>query len=53
MYAFTAAADWQEVRVPLADVMGLDAARIHSIAIGALGGEPGDFRFALDDIELR
>jgi ABC-2 type transport system permease protein len=53
MYAFTSAADWQEVRVPLAEVMGLDASRIHSIAIGALGGEPGDFRFALDDIELR
>jgi ABC-2 type transport system permease protein len=52
MYGITAPSEWQEVHIPLADVMGLDPARIHSIAIGMLGS-PGDFRFELDGIELR
>jgi len=52
MYGVTSGPEWQEVHVPLADVSGLDPARIHSIAIGMLGS-PGDFRFELDGVELR
>jgi len=52
MYGVTSTADWQEVRIPLDEVVGLDQARIHSISIGMLGS-PGEFRFDLDGIELR
>jgi hypothetical protein len=52
MYGVTAGPQWQEVRIPLAEVGGLDPARIHSISIGLLDS-PGDFRFDLDGIELR
>jgi hypothetical protein len=52
MYGVTAGSDWQEVRIPLGDIVGLDPARLHSIAIGMFGSA-GDFRFDLDGIELR
>jgi ABC-2 type transport system permease protein len=52
MYGFTATAEWQQVRIPLADVLGLDPARVHGIVIGN-NGPPGDFRFELDDVQLR
>jgi len=52
MYRFTAGPEWQEIHVPLKDLMSLDLARVHGIVIGS--GEPlGDFRFDLDGIELR
>lgn len=52
MYGFNTNGEWQEVRIPLADVLGLDLAAIHGMVIGS-NGPPGDFRFELDGIELR
>ena len=52
MYGFNTTADWQEVRIPLADVMNLDLAAVHGMVIGT-NGPLGDFRFELDGIELR
>jgi ABC-2 type transport system permease protein len=52
MYGFTASSDWQEVRIPLGDVVRLDLARLHNIAIGTQS-PLGDFHLELDDVELR
>jgi hypothetical protein len=52
MYGFTAAADWQEVVVPLDEMVGLDLAAVHGMVIGS-NGPLGDFRLELDGIELR
>ena len=52
MYGFNTTDDWQEVRIPLADVMNLDLAAVHGVVIGT-NGPLGDFRFELDGIELR
>jgi ABC-2 type transport system permease protein len=52
MYGFGTNSEWQEVRIPLADVVGLDLARVHGIVIGSMG-PIGDFRLDLDGIELR
>jgi hypothetical protein len=52
MYGFGTRDEWQEVRIPLADVINLDLAAVHGIVIGTMG-PVGDFRFELDGIELR
>lgn len=52
MYTFTSTAQWQEVRIPLADLAGFDIARVRGIVIGS-SGPPGDFRFEIDDVQLR
>ena len=52
MYGFDTGPDWQEVRIPLKDVMGLDLARIHGVVIGS-NGPLGDFHLELDAVELR
>jgi ABC-2 type transport system permease protein len=52
MYGFNTGPDWQEVRIPLKDVYGLDPARVHGIVIGS-NGPLGDFRLELDDVQLR
>jgi ABC-2 type transport system permease protein len=52
MYGFSTTAEWQQVRIPLADVLGLDLARVHGIVIGN-NGPLGDFRVELDDVQLR
>jgi ABC-2 type transport system permease protein len=52
MYGFTTAPDWQEVVIPLGDVIGLDLAAVHGMVIGS-NGPLGDFHFELDGIELR
>jgi len=50
MYQFTAGADWMEVRVPLADLAGIDLKRVKFISIGTTN--PGPFRFQIDDVRL-
>jgi len=52
MYGFNTSPDWQEVRIPLKDVYGLDLARIHGLVIGS-NGPLGAFHLELDDVELR
>ena len=53
MVQFTAGAEWQNVAIPLESLgTTLDRQRVHGILIGSMG-PPGDFRFELDDIELR
>jgi ABC-2 type transport system permease protein len=52
MYGFNTTDDWQEVRIPLADVVNLDFAAVHGVVIGT-NGPLGEFRFELDGIELR
>src|SRR5688572_13626958 len=50
MYGFVATADWQEVRVPLKDLSGLDLQRVRLISIGT--STPGPFRFQIDDVRV-
>jgi hypothetical protein len=50
MYSFTAGADWQEVRIELGALAGMDLKRVRAILI--LSMNPGDFRFALDNVRL-
>ena len=52
MYTFGTTPEWQPVRIPLADLAGLDIARVHGIVIGN-NGPPGGFRFEIDDVQLR
>ena len=52
MYSFATTPEWQQVRIPLADLAGLDIARVHGIVIGN-NAPLGDFRFAIDDVQLR
>jgi len=52
MYGFNTSDEWQEVRIPLEDVMSLDLAAVHGIVIGS-NGPLGDFHLELDGIELR
>ena len=52
MYGFTAGMEWQEVVIPLADVVSLDLSAVHGIVIGS-NGPVGDFHLELDGIELR
>jgi ABC-2 type transport system permease protein len=52
MAGFTTSATWQEIRIPLAEISGLDVARLRNIAIGA-PGPPGEFHLELDAIEMR
>jgi len=49
-YGFVATADWQEVRVPLKDLSGLDLQRVRLISIGR--STPGPFRFQIDDVRV-
>jgi hypothetical protein len=50
MYTFTSSADWTEVRIPLANLAGLDVQRVKLISIGA--NFPGPFRFQIDNVRL-
>ncbi|WP_161786135.1 CIA30 family protein [Lysobacter antibioticus] len=43
---------WQEVRVPLTTMAGVDLANLRGIVLGA-GGEPGPFAFEIEAVELR
>jgi hypothetical protein len=52
MYGFTAGTEWEEVRIPLKDMAGLDLARTHGILVGSMG-PVGEFHFEIDGIELR
>jgi hypothetical protein len=52
MYSFATTPEWQQVRIPLAELAGLDIARVHGIVIGN-NAPLGDFRFAIDDVRLR
>jgi imidazolonepropionase-like amidohydrolase len=45
-------AQWQEVRVPLASMAGVDLGNLRGIVLGA-GGEPGPFAFEIEAVELR
>ncbi|MFD0738856.1 CIA30 family protein [Lysobacter koreensis] len=52
MQAFTAGAQWQEVRLPLAGFAGADPALLRGVAFTA--GQPrGAFVFRIDRVELR
>jgi ABC-2 type transport system permease protein len=50
MYGFVAGPEWQEVRVPLHDMGGIDLQRIKVISIGSMS--PGDFRFQIDGVRI-
>ena len=50
MYGFVATQDWQEVRVPLKGLSGLDLQRVKLISIGTM--TPGPFRMQIDDVRL-
>ncbi|HTU66315.1 MAG TPA: CIA30 family protein [Steroidobacteraceae bacterium] len=52
MVTFTAGSDWTDVKIDLDSLAALDRQRVHGIVIGSLG-PPGDFRFEIDDVELR
>ena len=51
MYSFKAEADWQEVRVELDTLAGMDLRRVNAILIGT-GSPSGSFRFAIDNVRL-
>jgi ABC-2 type transport system permease protein len=51
MYSFAAGPEWQEVRIALDTLAGMDLKRVRAIVIGA-AGPPGDFRFAIDDVRI-
>ncbi|KQV53799.1 MULTISPECIES: CIA30 family protein [unclassified Duganella] len=48
---FEAAADWQEVSLPLAGFKGIDTSAITMIAFNA-GPQTGDYRFQISDVRL-
>jgi ABC-2 type transport system permease protein len=50
MYQFTTGADWMEVRVPLANLAGLDLKRVKLVSIGTT--TPGPFRFQIDGVRI-
>jgi hypothetical protein len=50
MYGFTAGPEWQQVRIPLKDVVNTDLQRIRLISIGSMN--PGAFRFQIDDVRV-
>ncbi len=50
MYGFTAGAEWQEVRVPLRNLGGIDLKQVKLISIGTM--TPGAFRFQIDDVRV-
>jgi len=50
MYGFDAGADWQEVRIPLRDVVNADFKRLKLISIGTMN--PGPFRFQIDNVRI-
>ncbi len=50
MYGFTAGADWQEVRVPLQNLGGIDLEQVKLISFGTM--TPGAFRFQIDDVRV-
>ncbi|MEO8063309.1 MAG: CIA30 family protein [Pseudomonadota bacterium] len=51
MYEFVAGPEWQEVRIELDTLAGMDLRRVRGIVIGAMG-PVGNFRFALDDVRI-
>jgi ABC-2 type transport system permease protein len=51
MYSFAAGPEWQEIRIELETLAGMDLKRVRGIVIGS-AGPPGDFRFALDDVRI-
>ena len=51
MFSFTAEAEWQEVRVELDTLAGMDLKRVRAILIGTRS-PAGGFRFALDNVRL-
>jgi len=50
MYTFDAGPEWQQVRVPLHELGGVDLKRIKVISIGTM--TPGPFRFQVDDVRI-
>jgi hypothetical protein len=50
MYGFVAGPEWQEVRVPLHDLGGVDLQRVKAISIGSM--TPGEFRFQIDGVRI-
>lgn len=48
---FDAAADWQEVSLPLASFKGVDVSTITMIGFNA-GPQPGDYQFQIADVRL-
>jgi ABC-2 type transport system permease protein len=50
MFTFTAGAEWQEVRVPLQSLGGIDLKQVKLISIGTM--TPGAFRFQIDDVRV-
>jgi ABC-2 type transport system permease protein len=50
MYSFVAGSDWQEVRVPLRELAGVDLQRVKVISIGSMTA--GKFRFQIDDVRV-
>ncbi|MEO8018596.1 MAG: CIA30 family protein [Pseudomonadota bacterium] len=51
MYSFTAGPEWQEVRIKLDTLAGMDLRRVRAILIGSMG-PTGDFHFTIDDVRL-
>jgi len=50
MYGFVAGPQWQEVRVPLQELGGVDLKRVKLISIGS--NTPGPFRFQIDGVRI-
>jgi len=50
MYGFVAGPEWQEVRVPLQELGGVDLKRVKVISIGSMS--PGQFRFQIDGVRI-
>jgi ABC-2 type transport system permease protein len=50
MYGFTAGPEWQEVKVPLHELGGLDLARVKAISFGTMA--QGPFRFQIDNVRI-
>lgn len=50
-HAFTAGQEWTEVVVPFKALSGLDGSDIRGVLLSA--GQPGPFRFAIDDLRFR
>ena len=50
MYGFVAGPEWQEVRVPLHELGGVDLQRVKVISIGTMN--PGPFRFEIDGVRI-
>jgi imidazolonepropionase-like amidohydrolase len=50
--AFIAGADWKQVRLPLASFDGLELSQVTGFSFNASAPQ-GDFRFVIDDVEIR